>query len=113
MSRVDATPHPRQWLPVVWDLHLYLKRSVTKRGIHTTTPNTPSPTSQLYRYALLPTPAPPPGVRANKVKVCTLAAKCSCVQRSLSTLTVHVALSAAVNDASCVRWEEGGMSRVP
>jgi hypothetical protein len=75
--------------------------------------NTPSPRSRLYRNVLLPTPAPPPGVRANKVKVCTLAAKCSCVQRSRSTLAVHVPLSAAVNDASCVRWEEEGMSRVP
>jgi hypothetical protein len=65
--------------------------------------NTPSPRSRLYRNVLLPTPAPPPGVRANKVKVCTLAAKCSCVQRSRSTLAVHVPLSAAINDASCVR----------
>lgn len=78
--------------------------------------NTPSPitTAIPLPYLLLPTPAPPPpGVRANKVKVCTLAAKCSCVQRSLSTLAVRVPRSAAVNDASCVRWEEPGMSRVP
>ncbi|KAM0709154.1 hypothetical protein Q7P35_003190 [Cladosporium inversicolor] len=112
MSRANATPHPRQWLPVAPDLHLYLKRSVTKRGIHTRSPIHLHP-SQLYRNVLLPTPTPPPSVRANKVKVCTLATKCSCVQRSLSTLAVHVALSAAVNDASCVRWEERGMSRVP
>ena len=60
-------------------------------------------------HARPPTPAPPPpSVRANKVKVCTLAAKRSCVQRFLSTLIVHVPLSAAVNDASCVRWEERG-----
>ena len=60
-------------------------------------------------HARVPTPAPPPpSVPANKVKVCTLAAKRSCVQRFLSTLIVHVPLSAAVNDASCVRWEALG-----
>ena len=100
MSRVDATPHPRQWLPVVLT-STYISSDLSQSAQYTFNPPLEAPSC--------PSPPRPAaetatgGLRraSEGLAVCPVAARCSCVQRHLETANTR----RPVNDACCVRWE--------